>query len=176
MDSVPTAKRLGAKEATLVYRRSRTEMPARDEEIHHAEEEEIIFKLLCNPIRYLGTDDGWVKGVKCIRMELGEPDDSGRRRPVPVKGSEFIVDCDVAIPAIGTRANPLLTATTPELKVNKWGYIEADDVGATSMPGVFAGGDIIRGAATVILAMGDGKRSAAAMDTYLRSKKPVSAV
>ncbi|MFH1419791.1 MAG: NADPH-dependent glutamate synthase [Planctomycetota bacterium] len=176
MDSVRTAKRLGAKEATLVYRRSRTEMPAREEEIHHAEEEGIVFKLLCNPVRYLGTDDGWVKGVECIRMELGEPDDSGRRRPMPVKGSEFIVDCDVAIPAIGTRANPLLTATTPELKVNKWGYIEADESGATSMPGVFAGGDIIRGAATVILAMGDGKRSAAAMDAYLRSKKPVSAV
>ncbi len=175
MDAVRTAKRLGAKEATLVYRRSRAEMPARDEEIYHAEQEGIIFKLLCNPIRYLGTEDGWVKGLECIRMELGEPDASGRRRPVPIKGSEFVVECDVAIPAIGTRANPLLTATTPDLKVNQWGYIEADETGATSMPGVFAGGDIIRGAATVILAMGDGKRSAAAMDAYLRSKKPVPA-
>ncbi len=171
MDSVRTAKRLGAKEATLVYRRSRQEMPARVEEAHHAEEEGIIFKLLCNPLRYLGTEDGWVKGVECIQMELGEPDDSGRRRPVPIKGSEFIIDCDVAIPAIGTQANPLLTATTPDLKVNRWGYIEADEDGATSMPGVFAGGDIIRGAATVILAMGDGKRSAAAIDKYLRETK-----
>jgi glutamate synthase (NADPH/NADH) small chain len=175
MDSVRTAKRLGATEATLVYRRSRQEMPARDEEIHHAEEEGILFRLLCNPVRYLGGEDGWVKGVECIRMELGEPDDSGRRRPVPIEGSEFIIDCDVAIPAIGTRANPLLTSTTPALKVNKWGYIEADENGATSMPGVFAGGDIIRGAATVILAMGDGKRSAAAIDRYLREEKKVPA-
>ncbi len=173
MDSVRTAKRLGAKEATLVYRRSRTEMPARDEEIHHAEEEQIIFKLLCNPVRYLGSEDGWVRGVECVRMELGEPDDSGRRRPVPVEGSEFVIECDVAIPAIGTRANPLLTSTTPGLKVNKWGYIEADEDGATSMKGVYAGGDIIRGAATVILAMGDGKRSAAALDRYLRADKKV---
>ncbi|MDD1716616.1 MAG: FAD-dependent oxidoreductase, partial [Methanolinea sp.] len=170
MDSVRTAKRLGAKEATLVYRRSRTEMPARIEEVHHAEEEGIIFKLLCNPTRVLGTPDGWVKGVECIQMELGEPDDSGRRRPVPIKGSEFTIDCDVVIPAIGTRANPLLTSTTPELKLNKWGYIIADENGATSMPGVYAGGDIVRGSATVILAMGDGKKAAAAIDQYVRSK------
>ena len=172
MDSVRTAKRLGAKEATLVYRRSRTEMPAREEEIHHAEEEDIIFKLLTNPIRYIGDEKGWVKGVECVQMELGEPDDSGRRRPIPVKGSEFVIECDVAIPAIGTRANPLLTATTPDLKVNRWGYIEADEVGATSMPGVYAGGDIIRGAATVILAMGDGKRSSHAMHEWLLTQKP----
>jgi glutamate synthase (NADPH/NADH) small chain len=170
MDAVRTAKRLGAKEATLVYRRSRAEMPARIEEVHHAEEEGIIFKLLCNPTRVLGTPDGWVKGVECIQMELGEPDDSGRRRPVPVKGSEFIIDCDVVIPAIGTRANPLLTSTTPELRLNKWGYIIADENGATSMPGVFAGGDIVRGSATVILAMGDGKRAATSIDAYVRSK------
>ncbi|HPM24710.1 MAG TPA: NADPH-dependent glutamate synthase [Phycisphaerae bacterium] len=170
MDSVRTAKRLGAKEATLVYRRSRAEMPARVEEVHHAEEEGIIFKLLCNPTRVLGTSDGWVKGIECIRMELGEPDESGRRRPVPVKGSEFVIDCDVVIPAIGTRANPLLTSATPELKLNKWGYIIADESGATSMPGVYAGGDIVRGAATVILAMGDGKKSAAAIDQYVRAK------
>ena len=171
MDSVRTAKRLGADEATLVYRRSRTEMPAREEEVKHAEEEGIIFKLLCNPVRYLGSEDGWVKGVECIRMELGEPDDSGRRRPVPIKDSEFVIDCDVAIPAIGTRANPLLSQATPDLKLNKWGYIETHDkFGKTSMDGIWAGGDIIRGAATVILAMGDGKLSAAAMDQWLREQ------
>ncbi|MCK4341650.1 MAG: NADPH-dependent glutamate synthase [Phycisphaerae bacterium] len=170
MDSVRTAKRLGAEEATLVYRRSRKEMPARDEEIHHAEEEGIIFKLLCNPIRYLGAEDGWVKGVECIQMELGEPDDSGRRRPIPIEGSEFIIDCDVAIPAIGTRANPLLSQATPDLKLNRWGYIEADENGMTSKEGVWAGGDIIRGAATVILAMGDGKQSAAEIDKWVREK------
>jgi glutamate synthase (NADPH/NADH) small chain len=170
MDSVRTAKRLGAKEAILGYRRSRSEMPARDEEIHHAEQEEIVFEFLTNPLRILGTDDGWVKGLECIRMELGEPDDSGRRRPVPIEGSEFVIDCDLVIEAIGTRANPLLTATTPGLKTNKWGYIETDEDGATNLPGVYAGGDIRRGAATVILAMGDGKDAAAAMDKYLRSK------
>ena len=170
MDSVRTAKRLGAKEATLVYRRSRTEMPARAEEVHHAEEEGIIFKLLCNPTRVLGTPDGWVKGIECVRMELGEPDDSGRRRPVPIKGSEFVIDCDVVIPAIGTRANPLLTSTTPDIKLNKWGYIEVAEDGATSKPGVYAGGDIARGSATVILAMGDGKRAAATIDKYVRER------
>ena len=147
-------------------------MPARVEEVHHAEEEGIVFKLLCNPIRYLGDEKGWVTGVECIQMELGEPDDSGRRRPVPIKGSEFVIDCDVAIPAIGTRANPLLTATTPDLKTNKWGYIEADDNCATSMPGVYAGGDIIRGAATVILAMGDGKKAAGSIHEYLQDQTP----
>ncbi len=170
MDAVRTAKRLGAREATLVYRRSRAEMPARIEEVHHAEEEGIIFKLLCNPVRILGDSDGWVKGVECVRMELGEPDESGRRRPVPVKGSEFVIDCDVVIMAIGTRANPLLTSATPDLKLNKWGYIEIDENGATSKPGVFAGGDIVRGSATVILAMGDGKRTAAVIDRYVRNK------
>jgi glutamate synthase (NADPH/NADH) small chain len=170
MDAVRTAKRLGATKATLVYRRSRIEMPARAEEVQHAEEEGIIFKLLCNPTRVLGTPDGWVRGVECVRMELGEPDDSGRRRPVTVPGSEFVIDCDVVIPAIGTRANPLLTATTPDLKLNKWGYIEVDETGATSKPGVFAGGDIVRGSATVILAMGDGKRAAATIDKFVRTK------
>jgi glutamate synthase (NADPH/NADH) small chain len=170
MDSVRTAKRLGAKEAILVYRRSREEMPARIEEVHHAEEEQIIFKLLNNPTRILGDKDGWVRGVECVRMELGEPDDSGRRRPVVVKGSEFVIDCDLVIMAIGTRANPLLTQATPDLKLNKWGYIEIDEHGATSKPGVFAGGDIVRGAATVILAMGDGKRAGAAIDRYVREK------
>jgi glutamate synthase (NADPH/NADH) small chain len=170
MDAVRTAKRLGADEATLVYRRAREQMPARDEEIQHAEEEGIIFKLLCNPVRYIGNDRGWVVGVECIQMELGEPDDSGRRRPVPIKGSEFVIDCDVAIPAIGTKANPLLTSATPEIKLNKWGNIEADDDLATTKEGVFAGGDIVRGAATVILAMGDGKKAAGSIDRYVRSK------
>jgi len=174
MDAVRTAKRLGAKEATLVYRRSRAEMPARAEEVKHAEEEGIIFKFLCNPVRYIGDANGWVCGVECIRMELGEPDESGRRRPIPVPGSEFVIECDVAIAAIGTRANPLLTQATPDLKINKWGYIEVDEKCATSKPGVYAGGDIIRGAATVILAMGDGKKAAASIDEYLRSRRPKS--
>jgi len=170
MDAVRTAKRLGAKEATLVYRRSRAEMPARNEEIHHAEEEGIIFKLLCSPIGMLGTEDGWVRAIECIEMELGEPDDSGRRRPVPIKGSEFIIECDLVVEAIGTGANPLLTATTPDIKLNRWGNIIADENGMTSKPGVFAGGDITRGGATVILAMGDGKKTAAAIDRYLCEK------
>lgn len=167
MDSVRTARRIGADPATLVYRRSRKEMPARVEEIKHAEEEGVILELLVNPIEVLGTEDGWVRGLRCQRMELGEPDDSGRRRPVPIEESEFDIRCDVFVEAIGTRANPLLTQTTPELKLNKWGNIEVDDNRMTSMPGVFAGGDIVRGGATVILAMGDGKTAAAAMDRYL---------
>ncbi len=171
MDAVRTAKRLGAERAMLVYRRSREEMPARIEEVHHAEEEHIEFIMLHAPVRILGTEDGWVRGIECQRMELGEPDDSGRRRPVPIKGSEYVIECDLVVVAIGTRANPLLTATTPELKTNKWGYIIADEHGATSMPGVYAGGDIIRGSATVILAMGDGKRAAASIDKYLRETK-----
>jgi len=174
MDSVRTAKRLGACEATLVYRRSRTEMPARVEEVKHAEEEGIIFQMLTNPVRILANEQGWVKGIECIRMELGEPDDSGRRRPVPVQGSEFVIDCELVIQAIGTRANPLLTKATPAIQTNKWGYITTNDDLMTSMPGVFAGGDIIRGAATVILAMGDGKRAAKSIDRYLRAKKSAS--
>ncbi len=171
MDAVRTAKRLGADEALLIYRRSRAEMPARDEEIAHAEEEGIIFNLLCNPTRILGTEDGWVRGLECVRMELGEPDDSGRRRPVPIEGSEFVIECDVVIEALGAGANPLLPNATPGLKLNKWGYIECDpDTLMTSIPGVFTGGDIMRGAATVILAMGDGKVAAKNIDQYLRSK------
>jgi len=169
MDAVRTARRLGADPATLVYRRSRQEMPARVEEVKHAEEEGVKLDLLVNPIEILGTDDGWVRAVRCIRMELGEPDDSGRRRPVPIQGSEFEIPCQVFIEAIGTRSNPLLTQTTPDLKLNKWGYIEVDENGMTSMPGIFAGGDIVRGAATVILAMGDGKKTAAAIDQYLQN-------
>ena len=167
MDAVRTTKRLGANPATLVYRRSRQEMPARTEEVKHAEEEGVVLKLLNTPIEVLGDEDGWVRGVRCQRMELGEPDDSGRRRPVPIEGSEFEMPCQVFIVAIGTRANPLLTQTTPGLEVNKWGYIVIDDSSMTSIPGVFAGGDIVRGAATVILAMGDGKTAGASIHNYL---------
>ncbi len=175
MDSVRTAKRLGANPATLVYRRSREEMPARVEEVKHAEEEGVVFKMLNNPIEILGDDDGWVRAVKCIKMELGEPDDSGRRRPVPIEGSEFEIPCKVFIEAIGTKANPLLTQTTPGLKVNKWGYIEIDENNMTSIRGVFAGGDIVRGAATVILAMGDGKDTAVSMHDFLMNGKATGA-
>jgi glutamate synthase (NADPH) small chain len=170
MDAVRTAKRLGATESTIVYRRSRKEMPARVEEVHHAEEEKIRFEMLTAPVEVLGDDNGWVRGLKCIRMELGEPDKSGRRRPVPIPGSEFDIECDVVIVAIGIGANPLLTKTTPGLKLNKWDYIEADENLMTSIPGVFAGGDIVRGAATVILAMGDGKKAAQSIHNYLSQR------
>jgi len=167
MDAVRTSKRLGADESIIVYRRSRKEMPARVEEVHHAEEETIRFEMLTAPLEVLGDKDGWVRGLKCIRMQLGEPDASGRRRPVPIPGSEFVIDCDLVIVAIGIGANPLLTKTTPGLKLNKWGYIETDENLMTSIPGVFAGGDIVRGAATVILAMGDGKKAAQNIHKYL---------
>ena len=167
MDSARTALRLGAEKSFVVYRRSRVEMPARAEEIHHAEEEGVEFEFLTNPVRILGDERGWVTGLECIRMELGEPDASGRRRPVPVAGSEFTIPCDTVIVAVGTRANPLLTASCPDLELNRWGNIVVDDNGMTSIAGVFAGGDIVRGAATVILAMGDGKRAAQAIDSYL---------
>jgi len=170
MDSVRTAKRLGSKRAVIAYRRSRAEMPARNEEIHHAEEEGIEFMLLVSPLEIFGGDDGWVKSVRLQRMELGEPDASGRRRPVPIEGSEFVLEADILVVAIGTRANPLLTAACPELKLNKWGNIETDENQMTSIPGVFAGGDIVRGGATVILAMGDGKRAANAIDKYLQAE------
>lgn len=172
MDSARTAMRLGADHVYLIYRRSRAEMPARIEEIHHAEEEGIELHLLTNPIRYIGNDKGWVVGVECLKMELGEPDESGRRRPVPMKGSEFIIDIDTAVVAIGAGANPLVQSTTPGLKTNKWNYIVADEeTGQTSREGVFAGGDIVTGAATVILAMGAGRKAAKAMHRYLMSKK-----
>jgi glutamate synthase (NADPH/NADH) small chain len=167
MDSARTGKRLGAEKSMIIYRRTLKEMPARVEEVHHAEQEGIQFELLVAPVAVLGNEKKWVTGLKCIRMRLGEPDASGRRSPVPIPGSEFVVDCDVVVVAIGTRANPLLTATCPELKLNKRGNIEADENGMTNLPGVFAGGDIVRGAATVILAMGDGKKSAKAIDAYL---------
>jgi glutamate synthase (NADPH/NADH) small chain len=156
----------------LVYRRSRDEMPARAEEAHHAEEEGIDFRLLTNPIRVVGDEQGWVKGLECVQMELGEPDASGRRRPVEIKGSNFILDVDVVIVAIGQGPNPILTSTTPDLELKKSGNIVADEeTGQTSRNGVFAGGDIVTGAATVILAMGAGRKAAKAIDEYLQTKK-----
>jgi glutamate synthase (NADPH) small chain len=172
MDSVRTARRMGADEAIIVYRRGAEELPARREEVHHAEQEGVRFELLAAPLEVLG-EDGWVSGLRCIRMELGEPDESGRRRPRPVPGSEFVIECDMVVVAIGTRSNPLLTTAASGLSINEWGYIETDAAGMTSLPGVFAGGDIVRGAATVILAMGDGKRAAAAIDAYLAGALPV---
>ena len=170
MDAVRTAKRLGAAEAMIVYRRTHEELPARAEEVHHAEQEGVRFEFLTAPLEVVGNDKRWVTGMKCQKMQLGEPDSSGRRRPEPLPGSEFTLACDIVVVAIGTKANPLLTATCPELKLNKWGNIVADENGQTSLPGVFAGGDIVRGAATVILAMGDGKKAALAMDVYLGTK------
>ena len=171
MDSARTALRLGAEKVTVVYRRTEVEMPARSEEIHHAKEEGVEFKLLTNPVEYIGDEKGWVKGMKCIRMELGEPDDSGRRRPIPVKGSEFVMDVDMVIVAIGTNANPVIPATTPGLETNRWGHIVADEeTGRTSREGVYAGGDIVTGSATVILAMGAAKKAARAIDQYLKQK------
>ncbi len=168
MDSGRTAMRLGADTVRIVYRRSREEMPARAAEIHHAEEEGIEFLLLTNPIRFLGDDRGRVVGMECIKMELGEPDASGRRRPVAIEGSEFEISCDLVIIAVGTDANPLLTRSTEGLKLNKWGYIEADpDTGKTSIEGVWAGGDIVTGSATVIQAMGAGRRAARSIHEYL---------
>lgn len=170
MDAARCAKRLGADEVYIVYRRSEEELPARKEEVEHAKEEGIIFKLLNNPIEILGNEDEFVTGMKCIKMELGEPDASGRRRPVPVEGSEFVIDVDSVIIAIGTSPNPLIKSTTKGLETQKWGGIIADDNGATSREGVFAGGDAVTGAATVILAMGAGKTAAAAIDEYIQNK------
>lgn len=168
MDSARTAIRLGSREVHLVYRRSRDEMPARAEEIHHAEEEGLIFDLLSNPVRFIGDENGRLCGVECVRMELGEPDESGRRRPVEKKGSEFIINIDAAIIAIGNGSNPILQKTAPDLKCNKWGNILADpETMKTSVKGVFAGGDIVTGAATVIEAMGAGRKAAKAMDEFL---------
>ncbi len=169
MDSVRTAKRLGAKNAYLIYRRSRVEMPARTEEIHHAEEEGIIFKLLENPVRILGDENGWVKEIELIKMQLGEPDETGRRRPEPIVGSEYRFPVDTVIMAVGQGPNPTILRTTPGLQLNRRGYIQVDpETGATSKPGVFAGGDIVTGGATVILAMGAGRRVANAMAEYLK--------
>lgn len=168
MDAARTALRLGAEEVRLVYRRSRAEMPARAEEIHHAEEEGVILELLTNPVEILGDDQGRVRGLKMLRMELGEPDDSGRRRPVPVEGSEFEMECDTVVMAIGNTPNPLIPATTSELEVTRWGTVVADeDTGETSRAFVYAGGDLVTGAATVISAMGAGKRAARAIHAKL---------
>jgi glutamate synthase (NADPH/NADH) small chain len=168
MDAVRTAKRLGAKTAMIVYRRTREELPARAEEVHHAEEEGIEFHYLTAPTEVIGDENRWVSGLQCTRMKLGAPDTSGRAKPKPVPGSEFVLPCDVVVVAIGTRANPLLTSTCPDLKLNAQGNIVVDENGMTSLPGDFAGGDIVRGAATVILAMGDGKRAAKAIAAYLQ--------
>ena len=166
MDAARTAKRLGA-EVHVVYRRSEAELPARAEEVHHAKEEGIIFDLLTNPVEIIADENGWVKGCRCIRMELGEPDASGRRSPVPVEGSEFTIDCDAVIMSLGTSPNPLIKKTTSGLEVNKRGGIIVNEAEMTSREGVFAGGDAVTGAATVILAMGAGKAAAKGIDEYL---------
>jgi glutamate synthase (NADPH/NADH) small chain len=168
MDSVRTAKRLGAERAVIVYRRSRTEMPARIEEIHHAEEEGIEFQLLTTPVRYFGDEHGHVRAMECQKMGLGEPDASGRRRPIPIEGSEYTMEVDLVVCAIGQSPNPIIPQTTPGLKVGKWGNVEVDwTTMATDIPGIYAGGDIVRGGATVILAMGDARVAAAEIHRYL---------
>ncbi|GMU90634.1 MAG: hypothetical protein AMXMBFR49_28390 [Chlorobiota bacterium] len=172
MDAVRTAKRLGAAHACIVYRRSEVEMPARIEEVHHAKEEGIEFIMLTNPLEFLGDDAGWLHGVKLQKMELGEPDASGRRRPVPIQGSEYVMPIDMAVIAIGNGSNPIIKKTTPELEFNKWGNIVVDqETMKTSKKGVFAGGDIVTGGATVILAMGAGRKAAQAIDAYLRGEQ-----
>jgi glutamate synthase (NADPH/NADH) small chain len=170
MDCARTALRLGADEVRIVYRRSRKEMPARDEEIHHGKEEGIIFEFLTLPVKYVGDEYSWVKEMECLRMKLGEPDASGRRRPVPIEGSNYITAVDTAICAIGQSPNPLIPQTTPGLKIGKWGNIEADEkTGKTSKKGCWAGGDVVRGGATVILAMGDARLAARSIDEYLKT-------
>jgi glutamate synthase (NADPH/NADH) small chain len=168
MDAVRSALRLGAKTASIFYRRTLVEMPARVEEVHHAKDEGVHFEMLVNPVEFFGDEKGNLTAVKCIRQELGEPDDSGRRSPVPIKGTEFVTPCSVAIIAAGTSANPLIQSTTPGLAVTKRGYISANDDLATSKPGVFAGGDIVTGGATVILAMGAGRKAAKSINEYLK--------
>lgn len=168
MDSARTAVRLGAEESIIVYRRSEKEMPARIEEIQRAKEEGVKFYLLADATRIIGNENGRVKAIECLRMELGEPDESGRRRPVPIQNSEFIIEIDIVVVAIGNRPNPLIPQTTPEIKTHKWGGIIIDPLtGKTSMKGVWAGGDIVQGAATVILAMGDGRRASNSIHEYL---------
>lgn len=170
MDSARSALRLGAEEVCIVYRRSREEMPARREEIENAEEEGIICKFLANPTKFFGDEKGWVKAMECVCMELGPPDQSGRRRPVPVKGSEFVMDTDTVIVAVGRTPNPIIQSTTEGLEVTKWGTIVTDENGKTNLEGVYAGGDIVTGEATVISAMGAGKKAARAIHEYLMKK------
>jgi glutamate synthase (NADPH) small chain len=172
MDCARTAIRTGSTEVTIIYRRSRHELPAREEEVHHAEEEGIKFKLLTTPIEYIGTDFNTLKGVECLRMELGTPDESGRRRPIPIEGSNFTIECDLAVVAVGTGPNPIIFQSSPQLKRNKWGYIEVNPLtNETTMENVYAGGDIVTGSATVIEAMGAGKIAAAAMHKTLSARR-----
>jgi glutamate synthase (NADPH/NADH) small chain len=169
MDAARCALRLGADEVYIIYRRSEVEMPARREEVENARDEGIQFKLLTTPKRFIGNDQNWVVGVECYQMELGEPDASGRRRPIAIPGSEFIIKVDMAVAALGTRPNPIIPSTTEGLGTTKWGTIVADEVlGKTTRPAIWAGGDIVTGAATVISAMGAGKRAAADIDKYLK--------
>ncbi|MBN1685707.1 MAG: NADPH-dependent glutamate synthase, partial [Spirochaetales bacterium] len=172
MDAARTALRLGAQEVHLIYRRTEVEMPARAEEVEHAKEEGVIFHLLRNPKRILGDNEQRVRRIEVLRYELGEPDESGRRRPVPIKGSEYEVEVDTVIVAIGNDSNPLLTGSTPEIDTNKWGNIVTDESGKTSMDRVYAGGDIVLGAATVILAMGEGRKAAESINAMLNGAKP----
>ena len=168
MDAARTARRLGA-DVTVVYRRTEKELPARVEEVHHAHQEGIVFRMLTNPVEVLGNEKGWVRGLTCIKMELGEPDSSGRRSPVPIPDSNFDIETDVVVMSLGTSPNPLIASTTPGLDTNRWHCLVADENGATTRPGVFAGGDVVTGAATVILAMGAGRKAAEAIDKYLQS-------
>lgn len=170
MDAARTALRLGA-DTTIVYRRTEVELPARKEEVHHAKEEGIQFQMLTNPVEILGDEKGWVRAIRCIRMELGEPDESGRRSPVPVPGSEFEIPTETVIMALGTSPNPLIVHTTAGLEATRRGGLVADENGQTTRPGIFAGGDAVTGAATVILAMGAGRKAAAAIDAYLKGKE-----
>ena len=170
MDAARCAKRLGAEHVYVVYRRGMEEVPARKEEVHHAQEEEVEFKLLTNPVRVIGDEKGYVTGIECIKMELGEPDEKGRRRPMPVEGSNFVLEVDAMIDALGTSPKPLLRMTTPGLEADKHGCLIADEKGKTTHEGVFAGGDAVTGAATVILAMGAGKTAATAIDEYIKNK------
>jgi len=168
MDSARVALRLGAEKVIIVYRRSEVEMPARRAEYHHGKEEGILFYFLTNPVRLIGDNEGNIEKMEVINMELGEPDESGRRKPIPIKGSEHVIDTDMVILAIGTQANSLLTKSIPDLKLNKWGYIDTDEFGRTNLKDVFAGGDIVTGSATVISAMGAGRKSAKAIHQYLQ--------
>ncbi len=169
MDAARCALRLGAEEVSIIYRRSDEEMPARNEEIENAREEGVIFKLLCNPIKIIGDENNWVRQIELLNMELGEPDESGRCRPVPIESSEHIIDVDIVVMAIGTSPNPLIPNTTSDLATTKWGTLVADEGGMCSKDGVFAGGDVVTGAATVISAMGAGKKAARAIDKYLKN-------